>query len=80
MASKKFMMALDAKIYRELTVRAKKAGVNVQELLRVRAIPEFLYGPVTFSNKTIAKWQRMGLLNNGNSRKVPRNGHLPQKA
>lgn len=78
MKAKKFMMALDPKIYRELRARAKKTGVNIQELLRVRAIPEFLYGPVTFSNKTIAKWERMGLLKNGSSRKVSGTRDLPQ--
>jgi hypothetical protein len=65
MASVKFMLTLEKHIYRDLQIKSKAAGIKVQELLRVRAIPEFLYGPVTFSNKTIARWQRMGLLKNG---------------
>ena len=45
----KFMQVLDPAIYRQLERMAKPLGVNVQELIRVKIIPEFIYGAIVLN-------------------------------
>lgn len=71
-AGKKYMQCLDPKIYRELRRRAKPLGITVQELLRVKVIPEFLYGPVQLNPRLVEKLLKEGLLKNGRSSKLSR--------
>jgi len=56
------MMTLDPKIQKKLDRAAEKAGINVQELLRARIIPDWLYGPPVISNRTIERLRRKGLI------------------
>jgi hypothetical protein len=68
----KFMMQLDQKVIRQLEQRGKLLGVGLQELIRVRVIPEWLYGPAIVSNDTIQRLKKQGLLKNGRSSKLSR--------
>lgn len=76
--SYKYLQALDPKIYRALRARAKPLGITVQELLRVKVIPEFLFGKVQLNAQLVASLMKEQ--NNGHSRKVSRNRHLPSAA
>ena len=58
--SRKFMQVLDAKIYNKLRQRAKPLGVTVQELLRVKVIPEFLFGPITLNPELVRRLVKDG--------------------
>ena len=49
------MQVLDPKIYRQLRQRAKPLGITVQELLRVKVIPEFLYGAIELNPQLVKK-------------------------
>jgi hypothetical protein len=61
----KFMMVLDPKVLRELETRANRIGVTIQELLKVRAVPEFLWGPITLNPQLIRELDRKGYFKNG---------------
>jgi len=62
MTQPKFMQTLDPHVFRDLKRIAKQRGVSVQELIRVEAVPNWLYGPIRINNRTIQKLQRKGLL------------------
>ena len=68
----KFMMCLEPRILRLLERRAKPLGINIQELIRVKVIPEFLYGPVQLNPQLIRKLLKDGYFKNGHSRKLSR--------
>ncbi len=70
--SRKFMQVLDPKIYNKLRQRAKPLGITVQELLRVKVIPEFLFGPVQLNPQLIRKLLKDGYFKNGRSPKLSR--------
>jgi hypothetical protein len=59
----KFMIVLNPNIEKELRRAAKKNGIHLQELLRARVIPDWLYGPPIVSNRVIEKLVKKGLLN-----------------
>ena len=56
------MLTLDPKIEKVLRKKAKKSGINLQELLRSRVIPDWLLGPPIVSNRVIQKLEKKGLL------------------
>jgi hypothetical protein len=67
----KFMMVLNPRIEKKLRRAAKVSGVNLQELIRTRVIPDWLFGPPVISNQTIERLRKKGSLNNnGRPRKV----------
>ena len=58
------MQSLKPDAYKALKRVAKEYGVTIQELIRVRMVPEFLYGPIVIDKKTKRK------ILNGSSRKL----------
>lgn len=56
----KFMQVLDPKIYREMRGRAEPLGITIQELIRVKVIPEFLYGPIQLNPQLVKQLTRDG--------------------
>jgi hypothetical protein len=58
----KFMLILDPRIEKKLRWHAAKSGVQFQEFLRARVIPDWLYGPPIVSNRTIERLRRKGLI------------------
>ena len=61
----KFMMVLNPRIETQLRKHAKKSGIELQEFLRARVIPDWLYGPPVVSNRTIERLHKKGLISNG---------------
>ncbi len=66
----KYMQSLDRKIYRKLSQRAKPLGITVQELIRVKVVPEFLFGPIELNPELVRKLVKAGLFKNGRSPKL----------
>ena len=64
------MMVLDPKIIRLLERRAVPLGIGIQELLKVKVIPEFLFGPVELNPELVRKLVKDGLFKNGRSPKL----------
>jgi len=56
----KFMQVLDPQIYNKLRKRARPLGITVQELLRVKVIPEFLFGPITLNPQLVKELVKDG--------------------
>jgi len=56
------MLVLERRVEVRLRRLAKKSGVNLQELLRARVIPDWLYGQPVVSNRTIERLQKKGLI------------------
>jgi hypothetical protein len=68
----KFMMSLDPKVLRLLERRANSLGIGIQELIKARVIPDWLYGPTIVSNDTIQRLKKEGYFKNGRSSKLSR--------
>jgi hypothetical protein len=62
MKGTKFMLVLNSKVEKDLLKHAKDAHVHLQEFLRARVIPDWLYGPPIVSNRTIEKLREKGLI------------------
>jgi hypothetical protein len=77
-AGTKFMQVLDPKIYRRLRSMAKPLGVTVQELIRVKVIPEFIYGPIALNPQLVKKLLKQTRKpTNRTVQKLVQNGELP---
>jgi hypothetical protein len=68
----KFMMVLDPKVLRLLERRADSLGIGIQELIKARVIPDWLYGPAIVSNDTIQRLKKQGYFKNGRRPKLSR--------
>jgi len=66
MTSFKYMQTFDRKIYRMLKKRSNDLGISVQELLRVKVVPEFLFGPIQLNPVLVRRLVEAGLLKDGN--------------
>jgi hypothetical protein len=58
----KFMLVLNPKVEEDLRKHARDSGIHLQELIRGRIIPDWLYGPPIVSNRTIEQLRKKGLL------------------
>lgn len=56
------MMVLHPKVEDDLRKHAEDSGIHLQELIRGRIIPDWLYGPPVVSNRTIEQLRKKGLL------------------
>jgi hypothetical protein len=61
----KFMLVLNARVERDLLKHCRESHIHLQEFLRARVIPDWLYGPPIVSNRTIEKLRAKGLIKNG---------------
>jgi hypothetical protein len=68
----KYMQVLDPKIYRQLRQRAKPLGITVQELIRVKIIPEFLFGALELNPRLVERLLKDGHFKNGRRPKLSR--------
>jgi hypothetical protein len=62
LAGRKFMMVLHPKVEDDLRKHAEDSGIHLQELIRGRIIPDWLYGPPVVSKRTIEQLRKKGLL------------------